>query len=524
MKHSLPSLSFLLPAAALVLAAGPDAQTRKLNAPLVSGGDVFEVDASRDGRWVAYKADQDLDGVQELYGVRGDGRSSPVKLSFGERALQFAISSDGTRVVFRADPTSQRFEIFSVPTDGSQSPVRLNPALAPTGDVGSQFSAGWGGFEITPDGSTVLFVAGVRGPFEYDLFSVPIDGSASATLLSVPTGTVWNDGITCDDAQVVYVQRVSAVSRLWIAPVDGSQPAIELTSSAITVQGNLRLSPDDAHAVFIGHDGAQNMLYAVPTDGSGPEVLIGGPISSYSSGELFLPVPQFALTDERVVFRTHATVGLDAQYEIYQRPIDASAPATKLNAPLPVNGDVHELQLSADGTRVVFRADVFADDVEELFVVPSDGSTAPVSLNLPLVAGGDVREFLLGRDRAIYRADQEVNETYNVYSVATTGGVPVRLNGGASFSDVGASGLQLSPGGLTVVYTADEDVNGQSELFGAPLDGHFAARQLSGPGTGHSVQVTYRLAGRLVFFIADQDVPGVNELYVSFLERPHMTR
>ena len=69
----------------------------------------------------------------------------------------FRVSPDGLRVVYRADQdVDQEFELYSAPSDGSLSPVKLNSPLA--GDFEADASIGKG-FEITPDSSTVIYAA-----------------------------------------------------------------------------------------------------------------------------------------------------------------------------------------------------------------------------------------------------------------------------------------------------------------------------------------------------------------------------
>lgn len=87
-------------------------------------------------------------------------------------------------------------------------------------------------------------------------------------------------------------------------------------------------------------------------------------------------------------------------------------------------GDVEDLRISPDGSRVVYRADQSLDDVMELYSVPIDGG-ASVKLNGTLVAFGDVRgDFQVSPDSqyVVYRADQDTNGILELYSVPGVGG------------------------------------------------------------------------------------------------------
>src|SRR6185436_12433149 len=96
-------------------------------------GDVSSHAQSPDGQWVVYLADQDTDGVRELY---------------------------------------------SVSSSGSAPPVKLNGPLPAGGGVGS----GPGQYQVTPDSERVLYCAGHATTGVFTLFSVPIAGGATTKL------------------------------------------------------------------------------------------------------------------------------------------------------------------------------------------------------------------------------------------------------------------------------------------------------------------------------------------------------
>ncbi len=98
------------------------------------------------------------------------------------------------------------------------------------------------------------------------------------------------------------------------------------------------------------------------------------------------------------------------------------AAAIKLNPPLVAGGAVLDVQLTPDGTRVVYLADQETNGVAELYSVPVSGGPA-TKLNKPLVAGGAVKAFNLTPDgsRVVFMADQDFNDIVEIYSVPVAG-------------------------------------------------------------------------------------------------------
>jgi len=190
----------------------------------------------------------------------------------------------------------------------------------------------------------------------------------------------------------------------------------------------------------------------------------------------------------------------------------------KLNGALVSGGDVTTYQLSADGSRVVYKADQDTDNVVELYSVPIDGS-ASVKLNGNLVILGDVTHFRLSADgnRVVYVADQDTDAVYELYSVPITGGAAVKLNGAlVSGGDVSTPYYyRLSADGSRVVYRADQDVDGVMELYSVPMDGGAVVKLNSELPSNADVESDFRLTpdGRHAVYRADQDTYNVTEIY-----------
>ncbi len=341
------------------------------------GGFEFVPDGSR----VLY-ASRTLSASQRLYSVLSDACCGPAQLStgffdFGGEVLEFSISPDGTRALYIADQhMDDRFELFSVPVDGSEAPVKLNGPLVPGGDgIGYDFICGAGcvlherggdDYLYSPDSALVVYLADQEDQYKLELYRVPIDGSASPIKIS-------------GGHSVAY-------------PFDSGER-------------NWAIDPLGTRVVFRAYVGQK--LYSVPIDGSAIPIELNGLIVPGG----FVKDFRISASGTRVVYL--AEQDTDNVLELYVVPIDGSASPVKLSGTLVAGGDVSSFTI--EGNRVVYIADQEANDVSELFQVPLDGSAAPTKLNVPLVAAGDVVSFDLRFTRAVYRADQDTDEVFEVY-------------------------------------------------------------------------------------------------------------
>ncbi|MBN4069023.1 hypothetical protein JYT12_00095 [Beggiatoa alba] len=191
-----------------VLLATPGVSS-KLNPALGIGMDVeagFAI--TPDGKAVVYRADQDIDGVIELYGVflvvvgNSIKFNPPFIVGAGREVVDFAITPDGTAVVYRADQDiDNRTELYRVELATPGVSSKLNPALAINRDVEN-------GFAITPDGTAVVYLADQDTNNIFELYRVELATlGVSSKLNPALAGTMDVENgfaITPDGTAVVY--------------------------------------------------------------------------------------------------------------------------------------------------------------------------------------------------------------------------------------------------------------------------------------------------------------------------------
>lgn len=367
---------------------GPATGGAKLNLPLVTGGKVHDFQISPDSKRVVYRADQQTDGVDELYSVAVNGpASSSIKLNGGlapgKNVLRgFQISPDSRRVVYVADQdVDQVFELYSVPLTGpASSSVKLNGGLAPGAKVFS-------GFQISTDSRRVAYLVSQSTAGADELYSVPLGGGPSIKLHGAPgiTGSVFTFEITPDSGRLVYVaeQGMNGMFTLFSVPLMG--PA----NSAVQLSGSMV---------------------------AGGEVSLGFEISPDS---------------RYVVYRANQDAYMT--YELYSVPLTGPASAgVKLNGTLAAGSKVADkgFQIDPDSRQVVYLADQQIVGVQELYSVPVAGpASAGVKLNGPLVAGGQVANpfsdrniFAISPDnqQVVYIADEDMHEVFELYAANET--------------------------------------------------------------------------------------------------------
>ncbi|MBN1832725.1 MAG: hypothetical protein JW896_11510, partial [Deltaproteobacteria bacterium] len=223
--------------------------------------------------------------------------------------------------------------------------------------------------------------------------------------------------------------------------------------------------------------------------------------------------------NSRVVYR--ADQDTEEVFELYSVPIGGGA-VTKLNDTLVLGGDVQisDIKISPDSSRVVYLADQDTDGVYELYSVPIGGGTV-TKLNDSLVSGGDVQslDIFISPDssRLVYRADQDTDDVYELYSVPIGGGTVTKLNDALVFGDEVSTTFFISPDCSRVVYLVDQVNNGTialGELYSVPIGGGTVIKLNDSLVSGGFVYF-FRISSdsSRVVYRADQDTVGVFELY-----------
>src|SRR6185436_10824857 len=216
----------------------------------------------------------------------GEEASSPplsprisAPLVTGGDVLSFLISPDGSRVAYRADGRhDELFEVFGVPIDGSALALPINGNLVPGGDVQQYMFSG--------DGEHVAFRADKLEDEHFELFRAPSDGSAAAQRLS-DGGEVQADlSKTSDGDRVLYRanRNLDDSFELFSVAFDGSVPPDRVNDDLdAIVRGDVwsfRIAPDGTHVLYeADHDlDSVDELFSVDVTRPGQAVKLNSPL------------------------------------------------------------------------------------------------------------------------------------------------------------------------------------------------------------------------------------------------------
>jgi Tol biopolymer transport system component len=150
-----------------------------------------------------------------------------------------AISPDSTRVVYVADQdTDGVVELYSAPIDGSTSPAKLNGPMVPGGDVGIYFPLEGELFappQISADGGWVVYRANEDVVGRFDLYAAPIGGGPSTRLNPALSSVEVDYAITGDSRHAVYRARSDPTRgpQLHAATLTGSFQVTQLNSALV---------------------------------------------------------------------------------------------------------------------------------------------------------------------------------------------------------------------------------------------------------------------------------------------------
>ncbi len=376
----------------------------RVNGTLVAEGDVEPgIVVSRDGSRVLYRADQDTDGVLDLYSVAlaSPGTSHKVNgalVAGGEVSRVFALSADGDRAAYVADQdTDELDEAYTVDLSAAApgTPAKLNPLIT---------SSVWD-LALSPDGSRVVYRAENQGLGRIELFLVDVASPGTATPIvhaDGAEGRVDAYRFSPDSSALFFTAGSGFLDEsLWRAPLSPLAEAVRIADAGINgewVRPDFVVSPDGADVYLRKVSGAFGFDRLFRVRVNQPLQLTQlSPVGDTSAEE----VTDFVLADDArsIVYRGGADGAEGGGYQpgtdvpftdsrrapaIYHIDLTVAAPPapTLLSDPfqLDAEGIADGYIVARDGTRIIYRADHDTSFVTEAYLVA-------------LEAAGDLRKI-----------------------------------------------------------------------------------------------------------------------------------
>jgi Tol biopolymer transport system component len=409
---------------------------------------------------------------ESLFSASVARTEDPIVLDLGAQPFaeisSYRISPNDRAAIFLSDQDADEvFELYAAPLTFQGFPRKLSGALVQGGDVQP-------GYQVTPDGTRVVYVADGKTDEVFELYST--DGSGNVLVLSgtpLANRDVQTDVLISPDSTRVFFRGdldVDNRMELYSVPIDGSSTPIKISGPSISgsnVLPGFRVTPDNVHVLFAGDQlvDQEVRLFRANSDGFGPILLLSSTLPTYDVSDILIDP-----TGTRAVF--FAAYFFTVHQAIFSVPISGSSPPIQLShnppnlgfvADLAYIGETPGFQITPDGTRVLYIVDPFSSGVSSLSVVPIDGSAPATRLN-PATAGQDALAFLVDPTSrwAIYLTGFATG--YDLHRV------PLDLSQPATQVNLDTNGrvgydFRFSPDGSSILYRFDVLSDAKNDLY-----------------------------------------------------------
>jgi hypothetical protein len=379
---------------------------------------IIQIEISADSQYAVYTLyhwEEWIDAYEVLWAAALDGSGSIAYTSEScdTCSIEFEVTPSGAQVVYRLRQWG--------PTKLYRGNMLGESILL------LESHEGIGDFAITADGDWIVYTIAFDYP-KYELFSIAMGGGTPIQLSgTMEDGRAVQDFKVAANSQTVVYRADELVDEkmeLFSVPVDGSATRVRLLDVMIA-EGDVteyQIAPNSQGVVFMADYLADERidLWAVGMNGGAVYTLTHG---IGEEGD----VTTFSITPNSLGVAFVADMDSNEKYELYIVSVVGTL-LHRLNADLPTEGDVLDFKIAPNSQGVVYRADQVFNDVINLYAVPSVGEAIPVRLNMPLVLGGDVHEgYAITPDSkgVLYLADQEEDGVDELF--ATFDRLPVYL-------------------------------------------------------------------------------------------------
>ncbi len=449
---------------------------------------------SPNGSLVAYRADRDFDGIDELYvnSIAGNSeqlltdelpQATPASFTQGGSQLvqrtnwEWSVNSE--KIIFHSDiDNDDIFEIQIIDADGSDLTLL-------SADLSTQcFDSCW---KLSANGEQLAFISEVVGAADevsQNLYMVNLDGSG---LTQVNQDLSDNSRIsqwqwTDDSSAIVYIsQNIGSPAQLYSASNDG------ITRTIYSQAGQ-----ETGVSKFALNSTQEQIVYSEDSNLAGTDTLFIIDRENLEKTEL---IDRFNVTnptiinwawspmDQRIAYMAdQETQGV---FELFTVQPDGFF-HRKINDNYLASGQLQEnWQWANSGEHLLYSADIETSTAfDELYINANDGSNN-VKANPNLQEGSQLifNDYAWGLNdsRVIYAVENSNQQISALYSVETAGTNNTRLNEALANGDYLLSNYQFSSDSQSILFRQFRNSDQTIILNLSTLDG-LSSQEISSIG------------------------------------------
>lgn len=385
---------------------------------------------------------------------------------------------------------------------------QVNGSLVANGNVSDKF-------KTSPNGQKVVYLADESTDTVDDLYVVDVPSlSNKINLTNLALGKrVSHFAISPNSQKVAFLADMNNTGRfdLFTVNLDGSnlhQVNLTLASNTQVVEDNFKWANDSVRLVYASSEVTvgQRNIYVANFDGANRSQING--VNNVSKTFALAP------DNSRVVYRQNVPDPMIRSVTL------AGTNDIALSASSIVGG-VFDFKINKNSNKVLYRSnqDIGGTTIE-LFSVNLDGTGLKLKLNSTIVSGGSVSEkFEFANDagtKVVYIADQEVDGMSELYSVNIDGSSNTKLN--ATLVPLGdVTSFKVTADASRVVYLADTAIATVKDLHSVSINGGSSTKINSNLIAGEKVVDQYDLVGSNVLYSSDKGSTGVFSVYSNNL-------
>lgn len=354
---------------------------------------------SGDSSQLVYLADQDVNQQNEIYLVDfmtpgvATKVNSPLVVNGDVSTFDLQFSPDGTQILYAADQeVNGLFELFLVDVSTPMVSTKVNGAF--NSDVTLRTRAAF-----SPDGTRVVYAADqdILDVFELYVVVTTTPGTALKVHADYSGGTDICRWLFSPDSQsIAYCadQDTDGTIELYRTELSALGTSVKLNSPMVAggeIREGFQFGSDSSFVVYSADQDTldQRELYRVEISAPGITQKLNGPLVSIDSD-----VINFDVRSDELVVAYRADQDIDGVVELYE--VDFGNPGNATQAHPELAGDeTTEFAYFSDGSRLVFIGELDTASVDEIYLVDVTNLGVATKLNTPLASGGRVATILI---------------------------------------------------------------------------------------------------------------------------------